>query len=409
VKVIHEDIRVKGETAPRTIELRYTHHGPVIHEDRGRHRAYALRSVAGEPGTAAYLPALSVARANNWTQFVDALRRWRGTGHNFVYADREGNIGWHATGLTPIRKGWNGLLPVPGDSGNFEWSGFVPAGELPRTFNPPAHYIATANQNTIPAGFPYSVTFRHTEPFRFQRLLEIFQGRTSKFTVADFERIQHDITSIPARRFQSILRKWRGAGDETKSLLAWDARMSTDSVQAAHFEVWMSKLMETVIGKDLTPISSWAVLLERLENEPDEQRLAATWEQTVQELTRRLGPDRARWTWGRLHTIELRHPINLAKFHLSPVSRPGDQFTVNQTRGPDFKQEHGASFREVIDLADWDRSTATNAPGEAGDPESPHYADLLSDWAEGRYHSMPFTRKAVEAATVERMLLTPVR
>jgi penicillin amidase len=363
--------------------------------------------VAAEPGTAAYLPALSVARARNWNQFVDSLKRWRGTGHNFVYADREGNIGWHATGLTPIRKGWNGLLPVPGDAGQFEWSGFVPAGEMPRTFNPPAHYIATANQNTIPSSFPYAVSFRHTEPFRFERLTEIFQSRSSKFTVADFERIQHDITSVPARRFQAILRKWRGASEEAKSLLKWDARMTMDSVEASLFQVWMSLLMEIVIGKDLSPISSWTVLLEKLQSDPDEKLLAVTWKQTVQELTKRLGPDRTQWTWGRLHTIELRHPISSPKFHLKPVSRTGDQFTVNQTRGADFKQEHGASYRQVIDVADWDRSTITNVPGEAGDPESPHYANLLSDWAEGRYHPLPFTRKAVEAATIERIALVP--
>jgi penicillin amidase len=409
VEELRQSIRVKGETSPRTIELRYTRHGPIIYEDRNRHRAYALRSVAIEPGTAAYLPALSVARAREWKEFTAAIRRWRGTGHNFVYADRAGNIGWHASGLIPVRKTWNGLLPVPGDSGEFEWAGFVSPDEMPRLFNPAAHYIATANQDTMPEGFRYPVSFRNTEPFRYQRLTEIFQKPASKFTVSDFERIQHDITSIPARRFQSVVRKWHGAGDEVKSLLGWDARLTTDSVDASIFEVWMSKLMEAVVGRDLIPISSWAVVLEKLESNPDEKILAATWQQTVAELTKRLGPDRKAWTWGRLHTIGFRHPIDSSRFHLQPVSRPGDQFTVNQTRGPDFKQEHGASFRQVIDLADWDRSTVTNVPGESGDPASAHYADLLADWAAGRYHPLPFTRKAVEAATIERILLTPGR
>jgi hypothetical protein len=49
----------------------------------------------------------------------------------------------------------------------------------------------------------------------------------------------------------------------------------------------------------------------------------------------------------------------------------------------------------------------TNVPGESGDPASRHYDDLIADWAAGHYHPMPFTRKAVEAAAVERIVLEP--
>ena len=64
---------------------------------------------------------------------------------------------------------------------------------------------------------------------------------------------------------------------------------------------------------------------------------------------------------------------------------------------------------QILDLADWDRSVMTNVPGESGNPESKHYSDLLEDWAAGRYHPMPYSRKAVEAATVERIRLLPTR
>lgn len=412
VDVVRQSIGVKGESAPRTIELRFTLHGPLIHEDRARHRAYALRSVAAEPGTAAYLPALSVARSSNWPQFQDAVARWRGTGHNFVYADRAGNIGWHASGLTPIRTSGTGLLPVPGHNGHFEWSGFVPASEMPRLYNPPQHFIATANQDTMPPGFRYPVSYRNTEAFRYQRLLEIFSAPGRKLTVADFERIQHDVTSLPARRFQAILRRWTPPAASPhaahhRRLLDWDARLTTDSAPAALFEVWMSRLFENVVGKDLMPISSWTRLLELLEARPDPALLAASLNEALSVLANRLGPDPLKWAWGRLHTIEFRHPIDHKPFHRGPVSRAGDQFTVNQTRGPDFTQNHGASYRQIIDLADWDRSVMTNTPGEAGDPSSPHYSDLLNDWAAGKYHPMPFSRPAVEAAAIERLTLAP--
>src|SRR5262249_20834311 len=112
-------------------------------------------------------------------------------------------------------------------------------------------------------------------------------------------------------------------------------------------------------------------------------------------------------TWGRLHKIEFRHPLNRQEWNRGPISRPGDGYTVNATSGNNYRQSNGASYRQILDLSDWDNSVMTNVPGESGDPESPHYADLLDDWANGRYHPMPYTRRAVEAATAERITLIP--
>ncbi len=51
----------------------------------------------------------------------------------------------------------------------------------------------------------------------------------------------------------------------------------------------------------------------------------------------------------------------------------------------DFAVTNGASFRMVLDVGDWDESRVINTPGQSGDPESPHYGDLFSLWAEGRH------------------------
>ena len=105
-----------------------------------------------------------------------------------------------------------------------------------------------------------------------------------------------------------------------------------------------------------------------------------------------LGDDPKQWSWGKLHTVSFEHPLAslgpayAAAFNLGPVGRPGDGNTPNNTRHDDnFRQVHGASYRQVFDLADWDRGTATSMPGQSGQPGSPHYADLLPLWAEGKY------------------------
>jgi penicillin G amidase len=391
---------------PREVELRYTVHGPVIFEDRVNKLAYALRTVASEPGAAGYLASLSVARAKNWTEFQSALARFRTPSENMVYADRAGNIGWQVAGLTPLRKGWNGMLPVPG-SGEYEWSGFLPASELPGQLNPPKHWVATANNNILPPGYKHSLGHDFGEPFRIQRIEEMLNEKP-KFSVADFERMQLDVTSVMARRFQNVLRKWKVSlpgigGKALAEVIKWDARMTKDSSAPLIYRVWLSKLPLAMFpDNELARRAKVEVILAQMERAPDWKAVRTAFDNTIQELSFALGPDISRWTWSKASWVEFKHPLKKAEWSRGRVAQDGDATTVRA-----FANSNGASYRQVIDLADWDRSTAMNAPGESGDPSSPFYSNLLGDWATGRYHPLPFTRKAVEAATVERIRLVP--
>jgi penicillin amidase len=411
MEIERQPLAVKGRKQPETIELRFTVHGPVIHEDRTRHRAFALRWVGSEPGTAAYLAGLSLARARNWDEFLAVMDRYKVPSENIVYADTAGNIGWQAIGLTPIRKNWSGLLPAPGDSGEYEWSGFRRASELPRAYNPPAHFINTSNNNILPPGNTTPLGYEFALPFRAQRVKEMLAA-SRKFSVADFERMQQDVTSVPARRFQAVLRKWRPEpgsrlGRIVDRLLQWDAVLAVDSSSALICEVWMSKLPLSVFGPELGTRTDLGTLLKTLESDTHVKALAETLEATLAELEKSFGPKLEEWKWGQLHQIAFRHPLAISRFDRGSIARPGDGNTVNSTSGAGYRQTNGASYRQILDLSDWDKSVMTNVLGESGDPESPHYSDLLDDWASGRYHPMPFTRKAVEAMTVEHLMLNP--
>ena len=206
LEVERQQIRVRGRDMPETVELLYTVHGPVIHLDRARRRAYALRWVGTEPGSAGYLAGIAIARARNWSEFRTAVARYKVPSENIVYADIDGNIGWQAAGLAPVRPNWTGLFPVPGD-GAYEWSGFRAAADLPHLFNPATHFIATANHNILPPGYPGPLAYEWALPFRYQRIREVL-AQARRLTVADCERLQQDVVSIPARRFQAVLRRW---------------------------------------------------------------------------------------------------------------------------------------------------------------------------------------------------------
>lgn len=402
-EIERHDIAVKGSSAPRRVEIKYSVHGPVLHEDAGRKRAYALRWVGMEPGTAGYLASLTMGRARNWQEFRAAAARFKVPSQNMVYADVDGNIGWQMVGLTPVRKGWNGLLPAPG-TGDYEWTGFLPADELPRVFNPASQWVATANHNTLPPGYPHTLGFEFAAPFRYRRVAEMLGG-PGKFGVRDFERMQQDVVSLPARRFQEALRQWQpAAGSRAEAirsqLLAWNASLDADSVPAAIYQAWVAKL------RPAAPANAPA-FYEELAAGKHTAALEKTLVEALKELESRLGADPAKWTWGRLHQVHFRHPLSDPALDRGPRPRPGDGNTVNAAGGAEFRNTHGASYRQIIDLADWDRSVMTNTPGESGDPASPHYADLMDPWARGEYHPMPFSRQAVEAAASERIRLQP--
>jgi penicillin amidase len=441
MRVEREAIAVKGE-APRQVELRFTRHGPVIHVDRERQRAYALRWVGMEPGTAGYLDSLSLNIARNWPEFLKALEGWKVPSENLVYADREGNIGWVAAGLAPVRPNWNGLLPVPGHEGRYEWSGFLPVSELPQAFNPPGGFIATANHNILPPDYPKMLGYEWSAPHRFNRIDEVLSARRAqieaggraedKLTIAESELLQHDALSVVAR---AIVRALRGAM-ETRPiadprrraaalmLAEWDGTLDRTSAPAALYELWLPRLQRAV-GLATRPAEERAIAGDRLSVDDLLAALARGGEavagalvgpaldEAVAEAEKRMGPDRLAWAWGRIHRARFEHalattPARREVFNLPDVPRGGDSTTPFATGGGEW-QTSGASFREVIDVADWDRSTTINVPGQSGQPGSPFYGNLLPLWAEGRYHPMLFSRAAVEKHAAHKLVLTPAR
>ncbi|HTS13608.1 MAG TPA: penicillin acylase family protein [Candidatus Limnocylindrales bacterium] len=424
-----ETIPVRG-AAPVTVDLKWTRHGPVLWSD-GK-RALALRWVGDEPGTAGYLGSLALDRAQNWNEFESAMARWKVPSENIVYADREGNIGEHSTGLAPLRKNWKGLLPVPG-VGGYEWAGFVPNSELPHSYNPAAGFVATANHKMIPEHYPYAVGFEWGSPERYLRIKEVIEGAQHsghKLSIEDMEKLQSDVVSLPARKLQELLRDAAGASPSpaAKLLLDWNCSVDADSAAAALYELWVEEVGSAVsqaempqaarnaVGGSLSLPATIAAL-----SGPDPALGGARDKILLDSLSRaeaRLdsleGGDSTKWSWGRLHTVTFRHSLDeigndKSVFDLGPVPRPGDGYTVNATgfRRSSFAQVAGASYREVFDLSDWDNSAGVNVAGQSGQPGSPHYGDLVKLWSTGRYFPLSYSRAAVNKQTANVLELTP--
>ena len=438
LRVVRETVAVRGE-APRAVELLFSRHGPVIHTDTAKGRAWAVRTCWLEPGGVPYLGSMATIRARDFKAFEAAASRWGAPTLNHVYADVKGNIGWVAAGLAPKRPSFDGLLPAPGD-GRYEWAGFWSGAEMPRSFNPKEGWIATANAYNIPASYPArerKLGFEWTNRSRHDRVHEVLAS-LPKVSLEDSERLQTDLLSIPARRLVALLAPLRSDDEKTARALAflrdWDAVENADSPQAALELVWQVRHLrkgfrEAVLGVEnaaALPSTDSDVMLASLEKPSSrfgddaaakrDLLLLATLRAAWEEMEKLQGPEPSLWQWGKLHHNLNEHPFAAAvddatrvKINVGPIAKGGSEFVPSQSaiRPADFREMNGPSVRMVLDVGNWDASRAVNHPGQSGNPDDPHYRDLAPLWRDGKYFPLLYTRKAVEAATERIVRLVP--
>jgi penicillin amidase len=392
MKIIREEIKVKGEDKPRVVELKFSKHGPVFYEDQARHLAFAARSSDQEPGTAPLRGSLRLAQATSCEDFFDRAMAWKLPSHNLICGDKKGNIALQVSGLAPDRDGWTGRLPVPG-TGKYEWKGF--RSDLPRDYNPARGYIATANNNTHPQGYKGRPVFYNTTRdidiariTRIRQLLDKQIAQHKPFTIEDMERIQQDSYSLHAERDAPLFKGWTAKNPDAEKARAmiegWDRILTKDTTPGAIYVRWTTtdagrKAVATQAGPEQRALVEQG-LLEALE------RVTKDW-----------GSDQTQWRYGRINRSPLRHMF-IDQFSLKPVERPGGFNDVNAT---------GANFRRIIDLAHVDKTMATNAPGESEQPGSPYYGNTREKLADGVYFNLPFTRPAVEKQAAHQLTLSP--
>ena len=257
-----------------------------------------------------------------------------------------------------------------------------------------------------------------------------------KVGTEDMQRIQMDVASLPARAIVRALSDVRIAEEPAASLLAeltaWDGVLSPDSRPAAIYEVFRVTLpaliFKDVLGADLFEkymgrSDAWTLTIMRLLGEPRspwwgpdgrEAIVAKALAQANEVLTQRLGSDRRTWAWGRLHVMRFEHPIGRVPalgwiFNATAPATGGDAYTVNNAGfSPEtFRQIVVASYRQIIDLGDFDRSVSIHTTGQSGLPFHPHYKDFVPMWATGQYHPMLFSRARIQEAAKSTLTLTP--
>jgi penicillin amidase len=439
----HETIRVRGKPDVN-LDVIVTRHGPIVHRDPPEQagRAYALRWTALEPGGLDFgFPLLG--QAQNWHDFIETTRHIAGPGQNTIYADVDGNIGFTIPARIPIRAKGNGALPVPGDSDDYEWKSYIPFEELPRVLNPPEGIIATANARTVAPGYKFYLTDRQAGPYRTARLYELLSNRRG-LTPADCNAIQNDIVSLPNRFLAGMLIKAangdRPRDSRTQQLIAklqsWDARATADSVETSFVEytrhALFRHLLAPYLGEEVTKYELWEpqsvyndvwwrdkVFLENVLRERPaawlpsgfasyDELLMISADEAVAALQKQTGSsDEAAWTWGRLHPLEMIHPLGRSgSLHgllsIGPYPQSG---TVDTVRA--MGVGHGPAMRFVADLSNFDQSLMEIPTGESGQYTSPYYRDQFAEWIAGRGIPATFSAAAEASIRIHTLTLVP--
>jgi len=315
---------------------------------------------------------------------------WKANSENLICGDVNGHIGFQASALTPNRKGWLGRLPVPG-TGRYEWDGF--RSELPKEYDPPRGFIATANHNINTKGYWPPVVFKTTNTLPYDRITRLQQvlSAAKVFSVDDSKKLQRDVYSLRGAVDQKLFRGWKAADadvERARDMVAtWDAELTKDSVPAAIYITWRRQIDPPGGGNADGPSAP----------APKRPDIEAALRKAIDKLTADFGPDWTAWRYGRVHTQAYPHPI-LTAFDLPTVERRGGNGAV----GAD-----GATFREIIDVSNWDNSVTVNTPGQSGQPESPFYGNLLPIWADDQYFPMAFSRALVDQKAAHRLTLQP--
>ena len=440
MEVVTETILVaNGE--PVELEVLITRHGPIISDVVDDEKdVLAMRWTAQEPSTI-LSSVLMLDKAQDYDAFKDALAYWDIPSQNFVYADVAGNIAYQTPGRVPIRSQGDGQLPVPGWTGEYEWTGFIPYEEMPALFNPPAGFIVTANNAVVDPNYPYFIARDWSSGDRAQRITDMILAAGSDITAADIAAIQFDSHSLLAESYIPLFAGLSSDDPKVQAaierLRGWDMQERRDSVPAAIFEIFFMQLAQNLladdVGADNVDTVANAPFYHALATQPDatwwddqttpaketrEEILLASLADAITWLEENVGTRSDNWTWGSIHTATfVSDPLGQsgiapieAIVNRGPFPADGGRDLVNAASwswsNPAAVRGH-PSMRLIVDLSNLDASLAVIPTGQSGHPFNRHYDDMIQLWLDGEYHPLPYSRSAVEEATVDRLLLKP--
>jgi penicillin amidase len=389
-----------------------------------------------------------INRAHNWKEFLEGLRHFAVPAQNFVYADADGNIGYHTGGRIPIRKTKSATLPFPGWTDEYDWKGYVPFEQMPQALNPSEGFIAAANNKIISDSYPYYISNLWEPDWRITRITEVLRGQ-ERFSVEDMQRLQQDLSSPQARELVPIVLKVYATvplrDPDVQTTLAyfrnWNYEMSSNDVATTLFQAFLVRMVQNTFEDEMGPqllavydtlatvplaaitklmkkgSSAWFDDVRTPQVETMDDIIRRSIDDGLRDLKTRIGGEIKEMRWGTMHQVEFPHVFgshHLLRriFNIGPFPIGGSHSTVNlggfRLTQP-FLNHLGPSTRQIYDLSNWNNTRSVTPPGQSGQVFQRHYDDQIQLWLNGGYRTQLMDRSAVEKAGFDHLVLRPAQ
>jgi penicillin amidase len=456
--IVPEVITIKG-AASVTVDVRITRHGPLISDAINANNAasktppigpplepLAFRWTALDPEDLTIAAYMHLNEAKTWADVMAALKDYATPSQNFVFAEASGHIGYYAPGHIPVRAAGDGSQPTDGWTGDTEWTGYVPFEELPHLYDPPSHFIVSANNRPSGALGAPMIALEYPNPYRAQRIVDLLREitATKKLTPDDFRRIQADTVSLHARdllpRLLAHVQPATSLDRQAVDILrSWDDDARGDLAAPAIFEAWFLRLAPSIVGDELGPAvtayegrfssitrfleasldgnPAWCDNVTTTVQETCDQAVSTALHAAVEQLAERMGREPDRWRWDGVHTTVFPHQAFEAIGALRPffsrrIPNGGDWSTVNVgpvTVTAPFEQRSVPGYRGIVDLSPANDSRFIESVGPSGHFLSKYYDAFQQDWKNVQHRKMRTERLAIETGAIGRLRLSPSR
>lgn len=451
LEVRSERLEIRGEE-PQQLEVRETRHGPLVNDllADGAEReplALAWSGAWATPGIGAFL---AVARAQSGASLRKALAGHHDPVVAVAWADAHGEAGVQVAGWIPRRGLPSGLVPVPGRSPLYDWHGRVPYDELPHAELGEGQGWLVAADAPLAGARPDGVEWLWRSGERAARIDALLRDAAARgpLDAGALAALQVDVHSGGATALVARALELAGPeGDlgaearEVAALLrAWDGDAGADSVGAAAYHVFLRELVQQLFAERLGPEllaryqalphanagqAAATLLAGALGGDEDpsgwnppagaaeavRRSLRATW----LHLSVRVGQNREKWAWGRLHSLSFRPLVPLGPAprggrELGPFPYPGDGETVlagGYEAAHSFEARIASIYRLAVDTGERGHALSSLAPGQSEHPGHLHYASGLERWLAGRPSLLLTSPLLVEEGTLARLVLEP--
>jgi penicillin amidase len=449
-EVIEETLSIKDKDAPQRarkekVTIRLTRRGPVISEvlpGLTTEKVITVRWSAFE----SMEPSISLNRILTATSVADIRE---GLSHvnfimlNFVFADTEGNIGWHVSGKLPIRSHGDGTIPYVVKDSSDNWTGWIPFDYMPQFYNPQRGWVGTCNHKIVGINYPYYYSSCLSPSYRYQRLKQLLDSPGKK-SVYEHWQFQRDIMNLMAKKIAPLMAKVLIAHDDTKQmghiLSHWDYHDDIDKAAPTIFQAVYGKfallVFQDELGEDLARTMLdhrpfWNERLERMvlngtshwfdnvNTKNAKETMGDLFHQAALDVAETfgesLGKDPNKWAWGKVHQLEFVSPIRRERFGKRLVGGGSHPFRgsgetlcsgIYDFNDP-FMVTIPASLRMVADLGDDEKVLAVLPGGVSGRLFYPHTKDQIKAYIDGSKVYWWLSDTAIKKHSKTTLVLNP--